>query len=99
MSRQPRGCSRRPATALPFDHDERRDGLDLEALQQVGALLLRDADDLERAVVAPALQHLREEALDTPTMARQCRVEKHEPGCLLLESRCGHCHFAPPNRF
>jgi hypothetical protein len=51
--------------------DEGRERLDLEMLEEVGALLLGDAHHLERPVVPAPLQHLREEALDASTMPRQ----------------------------
>jgi len=70
------------------------DCLDLEVLEQIRAILLGDVNDTERAVVAPSLQYLREETLDTPTMSGQCRVEKHQPRGVLLESGSGHSHIS-----
>src|SRR5262245_35288094 len=78
-----------------LDDDQRRHGLDAEPLQQVRALLLRDPHDMERAMVPAALQHLRQEALDPPTMAGQCRVEEDEPR-LLYQGWASRCHVAPP---
>jgi L-threonylcarbamoyladenylate synthase len=60
-------------------------GPGVEVLEQVGAVLLRDAHHLERSVVAPPLQHLREEPLDTSTMPGQCRVKEDQPRQLLLQ--------------
>src|SRR5256885_15444410 len=66
-----------PAAARPleascdgsaFHDDQRGEGLDPEALEQVGVLLLGHTDDVERAMVPPALEHLREESLHTPAM-------------------------------
>jgi hypothetical protein len=73
-----------PRDGTPLHDDQGRHRLDLEVLQQVRALLLRDADDLERPVVAPSLQHLGKEPLHTSTMSGQCRVEEDQPGLLLL---------------
>src|SRR5690349_966474 len=67
----------------PLHHDERRDGVDVEALEQIRALFFGDPHHLERAMVAPTLQHLRQESLHTPTIARECRVEEDKPGLLL----------------
>ena len=53
-----------PRTCLPSTTTSVGSVVDLEALEQVGPLLLRDAVEAEGAVVAPALQHLGEEALD-----------------------------------
>ena len=52
---------------LVLDDDERRHRRDAEALDEVRALLLVDPVELERAVVASALQYLGEEALDAAT--------------------------------
>ena len=41
--------------------------------------MLLDHVELERLVVAPALEHLREEALDAPALAGQRRVKEDEP--------------------
>src|SRR3954452_24419961 len=68
----------------PLHDDQGRQRLDLEVLQQVRAFFLRNADVLERPVVAPSLQHLGKEPLYTSTMTGQCRVEEDEPRLLLL---------------
>jgi hypothetical protein len=52
-----------------LDDEERRHELDPESVEQVGALVLVDAVDPEGPVVAAALEHLREEALDAPAVA------------------------------
>jgi ferritin-like metal-binding protein YciE len=65
---------------LPLHDDECRHGLDAETFDQVGALDLVDAIEPERAVVAAALQYLRQESLHTAAVARDGRVEKDEPG-------------------
>ena len=67
------------ADDLVLDDDERRKRLDREALEQVGSRILLDAVELERLVVAAPLEHLREESLDTSTVARNTRMEEHEP--------------------
>jgi len=77
------------AAARPFepafdgfvlDDDERRHGLDSETLEQIRVLLLGDPHHVERSVVAPPLEHLREETFDPPAVPRQRRVEEDEPG-------------------
>jgi hypothetical protein len=78
-----------------LDDEQRRHALDSEALEQVGAFLLRDSHERESAVVAATLQHLREESLDTPTMAGQCRVEEDKPR-LWLYGWADRRHVAPP---
>src|SRR6476660_1490956 len=80
---------------LLLDDDEGGNRLDLEPLVQVRPLLLRYQHDVERAVVAAPLQHLREEALNAPTMAGQARVEEDEPR-LVRQWWDRHCHVAPP---
>jgi len=60
-------------------------------VEEIGPFLLGDADDLERAMVAPPLQYLRQESLNPPTMPGQRRMEENEPR-LWLESRAGRCH-------
>jgi len=49
-----------------LDDEERRRRRDAEALDEVRALLLVDPVELERAVVAPALEDLGEEPLGAP---------------------------------
>ena len=56
------------ADPLPLEHDERRECPDAETLDEVGPLLLRYTVELERAVVPPALKHLREKPLDSPAV-------------------------------
>ena len=53
------------ADDLVLDDDERRHGVDAEALHEIGTLLLVDAVELEGAVVPPALEHLGEESFGT----------------------------------
>jgi hypothetical protein len=50
-----------------FHHDERRQLVDPEVLDEVRTLLLLDAIEVERSVVPPALEHLREEPLGSAT--------------------------------
>ena len=45
--------------ASVLDDAERRHPLDPEPLGEIGALVHRDANELEAVVVAPMLQHLR----------------------------------------
>ena len=80
---------------LVLDDDEGRHRLDLEPLEQVRMLLFRDHHDVERAVVAPPLQHLGEEPFHAPAVTRQARMEEDEPG-LVRERGDSHCHVAPP---
>ena len=67
-----------PATARPLeagaddlslDDDERRHRGDAEALDEVGPFMLVDPVELERPVVAPALEYLSEEPFDPATRA------------------------------
>src|SRR5215212_10456637 len=69
-----------PRHCLALDDDQRRHRLDPEVLEEIRTLFLGHADDLERPVVAATLENLREEPLDTPTMAGQCRMEEDEAG-------------------
>jgi hypothetical protein len=69
------------AHRLAFDHDEGRQHGDAEALKEIGALLLFDAVQLERAVVAVVLKHLRKERLSAPTCTFGLGVENTSPGC------------------
>ena len=73
----PRTFEPRPHLAV-LDDDERRQLGDGEALHEVRALVGTHDDELERAVVAPALQYLREEALDTPAVSGVRRREENE---------------------
>jgi predicted oxidoreductase len=57
------------ADDLVLDDDERRHRLDPEAFHEIGTFLLVDSVELERAVVPPALEHLREEAFGTAASA------------------------------
>jgi hypothetical protein len=70
------------AYRLAFDHDKGRQQADAEPLKEIGALLLFDAVQLERAVVAVVLEHLREERLSAPTCTFGLGVEKHDPRLL-----------------
>ena len=65
---------------LRLDDDERGQLDDAEALGEVGPLLVVDAVERERPVVAAALEDLREEALDAAAVPGQVRVEEDEPG-------------------
>src|SRR3954449_6035002 len=68
-----------------FDDDECGHRVDLEVLEQVRTVLLGDAHELERPMVAPSLQDLREKALDTPAMPGQRRVKEDQPRLMLLQ--------------
>jgi len=61
-----------------LDDEERRRRRDAEALDEVRALLLVDPIELERAVVAPALEDLSEEPVDAPAGAGRWRIEKDQ---------------------
>ena len=61
------------AYRLAFDHDEGRQHADAELLKEIGALLLFDAVQLERAVVAVVLEHLRKARLSAPTCTDRFR--------------------------
>ena len=52
------------ADAIAGDDDQGRYRVDAEALDELGLFLHVDAVDLERVVVAPPLEHLREIPLD-----------------------------------
>jgi hypothetical protein len=78
------------AHRLAFDHDEGRQHADAEPLKEIGALLLFDAVQLERAVVAAVLKHLRKERLSAPTCTFGLGVEKHEPRLLRRNDRVSH---------
>jgi predicted oxidoreductase len=67
------------ADDLVLDDDEGRHRVDPKALDEVGALLLVDAVELERAVVPAALEHLREEPFGTTAGAGNGRIEEHQP--------------------
>jgi hypothetical protein len=56
--------------------------LHAEPLDEVGSLLLVDSVELERAVVAPALEYLGEEPFDAAARARDRRVEEDQSGLL-----------------
>src|SRR5204863_4153819 len=87
-SAKPRGEERLDVLAAPgalearghsaLVDDEGRDTFDVELLEEIGPLLALDAVDAERAVVAPMLQDLSEEALHAPAVARPAGVEKDE---------------------
>src|SRR5205814_2241455 len=76
------GTAARPLEAGPhdlvLDDDERRHRLHAEAPHEVGALLLVDAIEPERAVVAAALKNLGEEPFDAPAGAGDGRIEEHQ---------------------
>src|SRR6185369_6682368 len=52
-----------------LDDADGRNFLDAEFLREVGSLIDRNPDELERVVVAPALEYLRGEALDAAAAA------------------------------
>ena len=94
MSRHPRGRSSRAATDLVLDHDQGRNRLDLESFDAgPGRSSSATRYELERAVVAPPLEYLCEEALDPPAMPGQGRVEEDQPR-LLLWWGASHCHVS-----
>ena len=78
------------AYRLAFDHDEGRQHADAEPLEEIGALLLFDAVQLERALVAVVLEHLRKARLSAPTCTFGLGVEKHEPRLLRGNDRVSH---------
>ena len=81
MSRQPRGRSSRAATAL-FSTTTRVGTVSiLNRSSRSGRSSSRDPHDVERAVVAPPLQHLREEALDPPAVPDRVEWKKTSLGC------------------
>src|SRR5436305_13179027 len=61
-----------------LDDADGRHLLDPELLREVRPLIDRDADEVERLVVAPPLQHLGDEALDAAAAPGQRRVEEDE---------------------
>src|SRR5687768_10758294 len=61
-----------------LDDDDRGNGVDPEALDELGTDVLVDDVEAERAVIPPALEYLREEALDAPAVPRPRRGEKEE---------------------
>ena len=79
MSRQPRGWDSASLDAAVGDDEQRRCLFDAEALGQIWTFVHLDLDELERAVVLAALEHLRDEALDAPAAAAHSRVEEDEP--------------------
>src|SRR5919201_2260163 len=68
--------------ALVLDDHDGRHLADAEALGQFGVLVDVDVVELERPVVAPPLQHLREVPLDATRAAGVPRVEEHEAGAI-----------------
>ena len=98
------------ANGLPDDDDERGQCPDAEALDEIGPRLVVDAVELEGAVVAPALEHLGQEPLDTPARAGDGRVEEDESRLvagrregsdgfdLLLSGSAGACTCCLPGR-
>jgi hypothetical protein len=53
--------------------------LDPEFLREVGTMVDGNADEIERVVVLPVLQHLRDEAFHSTAAAGEWRVKKDEP--------------------
>jgi hypothetical protein len=74
--------------ALPRDDRQRRRRADLEALDQIGALICIDLIQLERAVISSALEDLCEKALHAAAAAGGRRVEEDKTG-LNLRAICG----------
>src|SRR5262249_45098276 len=76
------------STQLPsVHHADRRHLLHPELLGEVGAPVDRHPHELEGVVVAPPLQHLRDEALDAAAATRERREEEHETRLLLRRDR------------
>src|SRR5579862_1523429 len=72
-----------PLAKLPVLHDaDRREILDAELLREVRPFVDRHPHELERVVVAAALQHLRDEALDAPATPGLRGEEEDEPRSL-----------------
>jgi len=69
------------------DDDERREHAHIEAPHDVRLQLLVDDVEAERPVIAAALQHLREEAFDAPTVSGDGGGEEQQPR--LFKPRCG----------
>ena len=68
-----------PSADMPsLENQERGERLDRESFDQVGAIFTRNSIELERAMVAPALEHLREKPLRASARAGLCRVKEHE---------------------
>jgi hypothetical protein len=61
-----------------LDDDEGRHRQDAEPLDEVGTLLLVHAVELERAVVAPALEYLSQEPFNATAGAGNGRIEEDE---------------------
>src|SRR5262249_45110799 len=72
-----------------FDDDERRQGLDAEALVQSGLLLDLDLHELERRVVRPPLEHLGQKAVHPSAATRHTRGEEQQVG-LAVDCCLGH---------
>src|ERR671936_558482 len=66
------------AHAAALDDEQRRDPVDLEALEELGMLVGVHPVQPERFVVVALLQHLGEESLDAPAAPRRRRVEEDE---------------------
>ena len=88
MSRQPFGSRDALPDLPPLDDEERRHHVDAEALAELGPQVDRDADEVERVVVLPPLQHLRDERLRPAALPGDGRVEEDQAGSLgLREAR------------
>ena len=81
ISRQPRGCSSRPRRLCAPRRRASARSRSLKRSSRSGRSSSATVP-VERLVVASALEHLREETLDPPAVARQRRVEEDEPGLL-----------------
>src|SRR5438309_2653753 len=77
-----RACEPGPDRLSLHDH-ERLHLVHGEPLEQVRPFLLRNTENLERAVVSTALEHLGEEALHPAAVPGQARVEEDEARFLL----------------
>src|SRR5215210_6419474 len=78
-----------PPDRLVLDDHERWDCLDVEAVEQVGMLLLRDVMQNERVVVLTPLQHLGDEAFDSAAAPRHRRMEEHQAWAPRTRPRVG----------
>src|SRR5581483_4208364 len=61
-----------------LDDEKCRDFLHLEARRKIGTPVDGNLDQVERVVVAPALEHLREESFRAPASSGHRRVEQDQ---------------------